>query len=73
MRERQSQDQRATKNAEDNLRRAFGSLPPYRDELDSEITVNKSGLHAKGVPPWALGLTLVILSIGAVVYLVLRR
>ncbi len=64
------------KKFDDHLQRMIDAdreLPPYRAELDSEITVNRTvGLHAKGVPPWALGLTLLILAIAAAIVLVMR-
>lgn len=53
MRELDAQEQKATRNAINNLRQASTSreLQPYRDEQDSgEITANVHGLHAKGVP-----------------------
>ncbi len=66
------------KRHDDHLQRMLdeerGKLPDYRDAMDSsEITVNRSvGLHAKGVPQWALGLAIVALSIGAVIVAVAK-
>lgn len=39
-------------------------LPAYR-ESDSEITANRQGVHAKGIPRWAIGIALVLLAIPA--------
>jgi hypothetical protein len=67
LREKYAKHTRATQ-------RAIDQLPPYREEMDSsEITVNRQvGLHARGVPPWALGLAIVALSIGAVIVAVAK-
>jgi hypothetical protein len=75
MRERQAQDQKATRNAMEGLRRAAGEareLPSYR-ESDSEITANTQGLHAKGIPRfawWMLGLGIMVFISAAGVALV---
>lgn len=42
------------------------------DEVTGQVDVSKSGFHARGVPQWAIGAAMVILAIGAVVYLVLK-
>ena len=52
-------------------------LPAYRDELDSvsEVTVGigeRVKVGAKGIPPKALGLTLVILALAAAAVAILR-
>lgn len=76
IRERQAQDQKATRNALNNLRAATGEprreLPSYR-ESDSEITANTQGLHARGIPRfawWMLGLGIMIFIASAGVALV---
>ncbi len=52
--------------------RAIDELPPYRAEMDSEITVNTKGLQAKGVPGWMLGAAIIILAFAAAVVIVMR-
>ncbi len=75
MRERQEQDQKATRNALNNMRQTAGQgreLPAYR-ESDSEITANAQGLHARGIPRfawWMLGLGIMIFIAAAGVALV---
>lgn len=77
MRERQAQERKATKNAIANLRDAARDLPAYREEQDSvsEVTVGigeRVKVGAKGIPPRALGLTLVILALAAAAVAILR-
>jgi hypothetical protein len=63
LRERHKQDQKATRNAINNLR----ELPP-REEMDSgEIDLAKLGVKAKGIPPRALGAVIIILAAGGVI------
>lgn len=69
-------NRRATLNAIEGLREDTRSLPPYREEMDSvsEVTANWGPVkvHAKALPQWALGLTLLILAIAAAIVLVMR-
>lgn len=49
-------------------------LPAYREDMDSvsEVTVERLGIRAKGIPGKALGAALVILAIGAVVVAIVK-
>lgn len=49
-------------------------LPAYREEMDSvsEVTVEKLGIRAKGIPGKALGAALIILALAAAVVAILR-
>lgn len=65
-------NRRATLNAIAELRGA--SLPHYRDEMDSEVTVNTSVFQGsvKGVPRWALGVAIIAAAVTAAVIALLR-
>lgn len=49
-------------------------LPAYREEMDSvsEVTVERLGLKAKGIPPRALGFAIAVLALAAAVVAILR-
>lgn len=65
------QNRRGTQNAIANLRCA--QLAPSRSELDSgEIDLEKLGVKAKGIPPHALGWSIIILAVAVAVVSVLR-
>lgn len=78
---RAQQEQQATANALENLRRLQPGQEHYREEMDSvsevEATVGKDGVKAsvRGAPPWLiLVLSLAALALAAfVAYLWLRR
>ncbi len=64
IRERSGQLQRGTDNAMRKLERA--KLVSEADvEENSEITLNKEGLRARGVPRWAIGVAVVLVAAGA--------
>lgn len=72
MRERQEQDQRATRNALEQLRRTAPGAQPYREEMDSvsEVTAGPQGISARGIPREAwkwigVGIALSIVLIAA--------
>lgn len=76
MRERQEQDQRATRNALEQLRRTAPGSQPYREEMDSvsEITAGTDGLKAKGIPregwkviSWGIALSIVLIAASLVI------
>lgn len=75
IRERQKQDQKATRNALENLKQAAAGgreLQAYR-ESDSEITANTQGLHARGIPRfawWMIGIGIMVFIAAAGVALV---
>lgn len=66
---RAEQNRRGTQNAIANLRNLPGSQP-YREEMDSnsEVTIGKEGIKAKGLPPWAI-VCLAVLSALVVAFL----
>ncbi len=62
------QNRRGTQNAIANLRGS--QLQPYREEMDSnsEVTIGKEGIKAKGLPPWAI-VCLAVLAAGVAAFL----
>ncbi len=76
MRERQEQDQKATRNALDALRRAAPGTQPYREEMDSvsEVTAGTNGFSAKGIPKegwkvisWGFAIGIILIAAAIVV------
>ncbi len=79
IRERQEQDQRATRNALEALRRTAPGSEPYREEFDSvsEVTAGPQGLKARGIPREAwkwigVGIAVFLVCLGAAVVMAAR-
>lgn len=79
IREQSAKDQRVAdmnRRARDNAVAALRgtALPEYREEMDSEVTVNTGVFQGslKGVPRFALGAAIVVVAIAAAIVAVLR-